>query len=258
LAFQSALITGASSGIGAAFAHALPRSTALLLTGRDRDRLNRLAQELGLNGRPVRAIVADLANVEGRQAVIGAGEHAKVDLVINNAGIGRLGRVVENPPEREAAMVQVNVAAPVEITSALLPGMIKRAQETGTRAGLINVASIVAFGAMPYFATYAASKAFLLNYTEALAEEMDKEPIDILALCPGATQTQFFERACMQVPGQVPLHSPEQVAQAALRALGHARIHVVGPTNYLTTAAMRLLPRRFSSAIAEKALQRWK
>jgi uncharacterized protein len=236
---------------------------SLLLTGRDRERLSALAQELGLHGRSVRTLPADLATPDGRAAVIGAAENAKVDLVINNAGVGRLGRVVENPPEREAEIVQVNCAAPVEIVRGLLPGMIKRAREANSRAGLINVASIVAFGPMPFFATYAASKTFLMNYTEALAEEMDKEPVDILALCPGATDTRFFERAAMQVPSAyganlTTLHSPEQVAQAALRALGHARVHVVGTSNYLASAAMRFLPRRFSTAIAEKALQRWK
>ena len=258
MTYQSALITGASSGIGAAFARALPRATALLLTGRDRDRLNALAQELGLNGRTVRTLIADLNTAEGREAVVGAAEIARVDLLINNAGLGRLGRVVDNMAEREAEMVQVNIAAPVEITRGLLPDMLRWARESGRRAGIINVASAAAFAPMPTLATYAASKTFLLNYTEALAEELSSEPIDILALCPGATDTRFFNRAGVEKPSMTPMHTPERVAAEGLRYLGNARVHVVGPTNDLASLAMRLLPRRFVTAAAESTLQKWK
>ncbi|WP_374384629.1 SDR family NAD(P)-dependent oxidoreductase [Dongia sp.] len=258
MSYQSALITGASSGIGAAFARALPRATALLLHGRDRDRLNALAQELALNGRQVRTIVADLVDPEGRYAVIGAAENAGVDLVINNAGIGQLGRVIDNPDLREMEMVQVNVAAPVEITRGLLPMLLRHAHERGSRAGLINVASTAAFAPMPLFATYAATKTFLLNYTEALAEELADEPIDVLALCPGATETRFFERAQAGRPPMTTMHSAERVAQEGLRALGQERVHVVGPTNYLASIAMRFLPRRFLTAAVENTLQKWK
>lgn len=258
LTYQSALITGASSGIGAAFARALPRATALLLTGRDRERLNALAQELGLNGRQVRTVVADLATAEGRQAVIGAAAIARIDLLVNNAGIGRLGRVIDNPETREAEMVQVNIAAPVELTRGLLPDMLRWAKEANARCGIINVASAAAFAPMPTFATYAASKTFLLNYTEALAEEMSAEPVDILALCPGATETRFFERANVGRPAMTVMHDAARVAAEGLRALGHARVHVVGPTNYLASLAMRLLPRRFVTAAAETTLQKWK
>ena len=258
MTYQSALITGASSGIGAAFARTLPRATALLLTGRDRDRLNALAQELGMHGRQVRTVVADLTDPEGRYAVIGAAEMARVDLVINNAGIGQLGRVTENSELREMEMVQVNVAAPIEITRGLLPMMLRHAHENSTRAGLINLASTAAFAPMPLFATYAASKTFVLNYTEALAEEMANEPVDILALCPGATETRFFERAGVEKPGSIPMHSAERVAQEGLQALGRERVHVVGPTNYLASIAMRLLPRRFVTSAVETALQKWK
>ena len=258
MTYQSALITGASSGIGAAFARALPRATALLLTGRDRDRLNALAQELGLNGRTVRTLIADLNTAEGREAVVGAAEIARVDLLINNAGLGRLGRVVDNMAAREAEMVQVNIAAPVEITRGLLPDMLRWARESSQRAGIINVASAAAFAPMPTFATYAASKTFLLNYTEALAEELSTEPIDVLALCPGATDTRFFNRAGVEKPGLTPMHTPERVAAEGLRYLGSARVHVVGPTNYFASLAMRLLPRRFVTAAAETTLQKWK
>src|SRR3954470_12794311 len=107
MAFRSALITGASSGIGEAFARGLPRTTGLLLAGRDRDRLTKLAHELASPGRVVRIVSADLSDDAERGGVIAAAESATVDLVINNAGLGRLGRVIENPPERESEMVKV-------------------------------------------------------------------------------------------------------------------------------------------------------
>ena len=262
MTFRHALITGASSGIGAAFARALPRSTGLLLTGRDREKLAQLAAELALNNRPVRTMVADLSNADGRRALINAVEETPVDLLINNAGLGWLGPVVDNPPEREAEMVQVNCAAPIELTRALLPGMIRRAKENqarerNERAGLIFVASAAAFMPIPLFATYAASKAFLLHYAEALAEELDHAPVDVLALCPGATKTRFFERANVAPSGVPTTHDPDRVAREGLQALGRRSVHVVGPGTYLATATARFLPRRLVTAAAERVMRRW-
>jgi uncharacterized protein len=257
MTFRYALITGASSGIGAAFARALPRSTGLLLTGRDREKLAQLAAELALNDRPVRTIAADLSMPEGRRALIHAAEEAPIDLLINNAGLGWLGPVIDNPPEREAEMVQVNAAAPIELTRALLPGMIRRARAKQERAGLIFVASAAAFMPIPLFATYAASKAFLLHYAEALAEELDRAPVDVLALCPGATKTRFFERANVGPSGVPATHDPDRVAREGLQALGRRVVHVVGPGTYLATAAARFLPRRLVTAAAERAMRRW-
>lgn len=257
MAFRSALITGASSGIGEAFARGLPRSTALLLTGRDRDGLTKLAHELAAAERTVRIVAADLAEATGRDGVIAAAESAEVDLVINNAGIGKLGRVIDNSPQRESEMVMVNAVTPVEICRALLPGMLRRAEAAQQRAGVINVSSAAAFAPMPYFATYAASKAFLLHYTEALAEELSDRPIDVLALCPGATRTKFFDRAGVDKTNFA-MHEPERVVREALQALGHRNVHIVGPGNYLATAAVRFLPRRMVTAAVESVLQRWK
>jgi short-subunit dehydrogenase len=256
MAFRSALITGASSGIGEAFARGLPRSTALLLAGRDRDQLAKLAQELASPGRMVRIGAADFSDDLERGRAIAAAESAEVDLVVNNAGIGRLGRVIENTPERESEIVKVNALTPVEVCRALIPGMLRRAEAKQTRAGVINVSSAAAFGPMPFFATYAASKAFLLHYTEALAEELSDRPIDVLALCPGATRTRFFERAGIEKPG-LTMHEPERVVREGLQALGHRTVHIVGPGNYLATAAMRFLPRRFVAAAAESVARKW-
>ena len=256
MAYRSALVTGASSGIGEAFARGLPRTTALLLAGRDRDRLSKLAQELASPGRMIRIVVADLSDDQERGAAIAAAESAEVDLVINNAGVGRLGRVIENTPEREAEMVKVNALTPVEICRALLPGMLRRAEQKQQRGGIINVSSAAAFGPMPFFATYAASKAFLLHYTEALAEELSDRPVDVLALCPGATKTRFFERAGIEHLGFT-MHEPDRVVREGLQALGHRTVHIVGPGNYLATAAMRFLPRRIVTAAVASVTRKW-
>jgi len=256
MTYRCALITGASSGIGEAFARALPRSTSLLLTGRDRAKLTHLAGELANAERTVRSIAADLATAEGRRAVIGFAEDQTVDLLVNNAGIGVLGRVVVNPPERESEMAQLNMVAPVELTRALLPGMLQRCGE-GRRGGLIFVASAAAFMPIPLFATYAASKAFLLHYAEALAEELSDQPIDVLALCPGATRTRFFDRANVNQANLPQLDDADRVARQGLQALGHRVVHVMGPATYLATTAARFLPRRFVTAAAERAMRRW-
>jgi hypothetical protein len=257
MTYRCALITGASSGIGEAFARALPRSTSLLLTGRDRTKLAHLAAELANAERTVRSIAADLATAEGRRTVIAFAADQAVDLLVNNAGVGQLGRVVDNPPERESEMAELNMVAPVELTRALLPGMLQRAG-AGRRGGVVFVASAAAFMPIPLFATYAASKAFLLHYAEALAEEMSDLPVDILALCPGATRTRFFERAKIAKPASLfQMHSADRVAREGLQALGHRVVHVVGSTNYLATTAARFLPRRLVAAAAERAMRRW-
>ena len=256
MTYRCALITGASSGIGEAFARALPKSTSLLLTGRDRTRLTHLAAELANADRTVRSIAADLATAEGRQAVIGFAQDQPVDLLINNAGVGYLGRVADNPPERESEMAQLNMVAPVELTRALLPDLLKRA-DAGRRSGVIFVASVAAFMPIPLLATYAASKAFLLHYAEALAEELSDQPIDVLALCPGATRTRFFDRANVNRANLPQLDDADRVARQGLQALGHRVVHVMGPATYLATTAARFLPRRFVAAAAERAMRRW-
>ncbi|HVI86648.1 MAG TPA: SDR family NAD(P)-dependent oxidoreductase, partial [Dongiaceae bacterium] len=191
-------------------------------------------------------------------AVIGAAEDAGIDLLINNAGLGRIGRVIDNTEEREAEMVQVNIVAATELTRALLPGMLKRAHEKQQRCGIIFVASSAAFMPLPYFATYAASKAFLLHYAEALSEELSHDPIDVLALCPGATEIQFFARAGVDRPSFTTLHSAERVAREGLQMLGQRDVHVVGPTNYLTSLVSRFLPRGWVTYAAERVMREWK
>ena len=225
------LITGATSGIGRAFAAAIPGSGALLLTGRRQAKLDQLRRDLLRPDREVEVVAADLALPAGRDLVVDAAEAMGVDLLINNAGLGAFGPVLENDVTTERSVLEVNVVASADLTRRLLPGMLERARRSAHRAGLINLSSTLAFQPLPHMASYAASKMFILMYTQALEAELRGEPIDVLTLCPGPVRTSFGERAGFQ-PGNLPgAVEPEVVAREGLRALGRRSIHVVGPVS---------------------------
>lgn len=226
-----ALITGASSGIGAGFARVLGAECDLVLTARATDALETVKQEIQ-RAHPMRAVTivpADLTEPDGRAAVGAAAEGAGVDLLVNNAGMGSLGPVLETAPSTLQNTVDLNVAAPVMLARAIAPGMLDRAAAAGARAGLINVSSSAAFAPLPNFAAYAASKAFLLSFSEALREELRGRPIDVLTLCPGATKSAFGARAGFS-GGQLPFAAePDAVARAAMKALGRLPTLLTGP-----------------------------
>lgn len=255
MGFEAALVTGATSGIGEAIARALPSTTALWLTGRDRDRLGALATELAVGARPVATLAADLTGAAGQAALIAWARAAPIDLLVNNAGFGRFGPALE-AGERDRAMVEVNLLAPMALAQALMPGMLERARASGRRAGLINVSSLVGFFPWPYFATYSATKAYLVAWSQALAAELAGEPIDVLALCPGSTETRFHERAGYMGSASWGSHAADRVAREGLAALGRRPVHVVGKTNRIIVAAMRFLPRRLTLPLAARVTAR--
>jgi hypothetical protein len=226
--YQRALITGATSGIGAAFADYLPETTELMLVGRNEDRLAKAKARLAVDGRRVETVPCDLADEAAVGDLIERADRFGVDLLINNAGVGHLGRIIDNPAAAERETVMVNVAAVVALTRGLLPGMIMRARRDGRRAGVIIVSSTAAFAPVPYFGVYAASKVFELYFAEALTEELAAEPAHILALCPGATRTEFGSRAGFEggaLPGAA---DPADVAREAMMALGRRPVHTTG------------------------------
>ncbi len=239
---KTALVTGASSGIGEAFARALAaRGAHLVLAARSAAKLEALAAELSArHGIRASAIPADLARPGA------AGELAReiqaralvVDALINNAGFATYGPFESTSPEREREEVQLNVAAVVELCHAFLPGMLARGQ-----GAIVNVASTAAFQPVPYMAVYGATKAFVLSFTEALWYEARERGVSVLALCPGATETRFFEVA--QAPGLFPSREkPEAVVERALRALARGRAHVIpGLGNELLVQSARFAPR---------------
>lgn len=244
---RRALITGASGGLGAALARNAPPTFDLLLTGRDAGALTVLKVAAEAQGRQVEIVAADLDAPEGRRALIAAAE-GRIDVLVNNAGLGAYGSFLSRDPTEHRAAVVVNALAPVELSRALLPGMIERARALGGRAGLMNVASSAAFAPAPSMAVYAATKAFLLSFTEALAAELSGDPVDVLALCPGATESNFGLRSGFgrSFPGAM---SPDYVAKQAWSALGKRRTLVLGALDAPALAPVALARSAAAQAI---------
>lgn len=255
--YRRALITGASGGIGAAFASELPRATDLLLAGRNEGTLEEKRAELSGKGRTVETFAADLTDERAVHELIARADDFGVDLLVSNAGIGQFGRLVDNEPELERETAMLNVVAVVLLARGLLPGMIERARDAGRRGGVVIVSSTAAFSPVPFFATYAASKAFGLYFTEALAEEMRDDPVDVLALCPGATRTSFGARAGFDrghAPGAA---DPGTVAREALDALGTKTVQITGLLSQATLGPF-LVPRRILTGALAAAMRFFK
>ena len=226
---NATLITGASSGIGAAFARKLARrGRNVLLVARSEDKLIALCNELGrLSGIRAQYVAMDIT------------------------GPGAADRLFEETNKRELEIIDLNVRALVELTYRFLAPMRDRKQGT-----IINVASTAAFQAVPFMATYAATKAFVLSFSEALAEENHPYGIHVLALCPGVTETNFFEVAKIDRPPMRIVQTAEEVVDAALRGLKrHRRTVVSGWLNWFTMECERFLPRVLVTKVAGKALR---
>ena len=253
--YRAALITGASSGIGEALARRLDAETDLLLTGRNADQLRRLQTDLARPGRRVDFVVADLAMPAEVDRLIEAAEAFRIDLLINNAGIGRMGSILAHPAPQEDEMVAVNIAAPLKLTRALLPGMVERAKRQDRRSGVMLLGSVVAFAPFPYLATYAATKAFNVTLARCLAVELAGDPVDILALCPGSTRTRFSERAGADFDRSPFSHDADRVARDGIAMLGRRTVHVVGLRNRAFTALLRLLPSRLIAPLIGRGVK---
>lgn len=249
-----ALVTGASSGIGAAFARALARrGQALVLTARSRDALLDLQRELRRPDLPVQVVTADLSTDAGVETLLDSihREGWAVDLLVNNAGFGSGGDFAALDPDRELQMLQLNVRALVRLTHAWLAPMRAR-----RRGAIVNVASTAAFQPVPYMATYAASKAFVFNFSMALWRENRDFGVHVMALCPGTTATNFFDAAHIEAQS-LGMQSPEAVVAAALRGLDQRRPYVIsGWHNRLMVASERLAPRALITDIAARFVRR--
>jgi short-subunit dehydrogenase len=243
-----ALVTGASSGIGHAFARALAdRGHDLVLVARDEGRLKELA---GLVATDAEVLPADLADREQLAAVEERlrDQSRPVDLLVNNAGFGTTGKFVDLPIDEEDREIRLNVLALTRLAGAALPGMIER-----RRGGVINVASIAAFQPTPGTATYGATKSYVLNFTQALREELRGTGVKALVLCPGFTKTEFQEHANYEVKGLATRlwQTAEAVADAGLKALDRdSGVCVPGAANKAAAAATHLVPRRLLPRVA--------
>jgi short-subunit dehydrogenase len=248
-----ALVTGASSGLGREFARALAgRGYPVLAVARRGERLRALADEVGLSGGRLEPLVADLSTAEGVEALLTSAGTREVELLVNNAGLAAYGLFAVLPPERERELVRLNVEAVVALTRGLVPAMVER-----RRGGVINVASQMAFQPMPYFATYAASKSFVLSFSEALAEELRGTGVRVTAVAPGFVNTEFTEVAGSQEPERrLPHLQPTEVVASSLRAYDRGRtVEVVGAFYTFLTVMGRLVPRAVMRRAMGRVLQ---
>jgi short-subunit dehydrogenase len=249
-----ALVTGASSGMGEVFARELARRGAeLVLAARSRGKLESLAGELRASAHvPVHVEAVDLSEPGAGFALADrlSEQDLRIDVLINNAGFGLFGALHEADRQRIARAVQLNVSALTELTCSLLPGM--RARDYGA---IVNVASTAAFQPVPYMAVYGATKAYVLSFTEALWGETRGTGVRVTALCPGATDTAFFDTASDSASVGRRM-APAQVVAAALSGLDHGRSTVVpGLGNRLLAGSSRLVPRQAVTRIAERRMR---
>jgi uncharacterized protein len=236
-----ALVTGASSGIGRAFAAELAgRGLDLLLVARRTDRLRVLASELEQGcGVAVRVCGADLAEPAAVDQIMANAAGLDIGLLVSNAGFGLKGAHQSNHPLRMAAMLQVNCAAPLQLTHRLLPGLLRRG-----RGGIIITSSVEGLMGVPYSAAYAASKAFTNSLGESLWGELAPAGLDVLALCPGSTDTEAHALQGIDASTLEGMMSPRAVVMEALANLRNGPIHVAGAQNRAMFAALTAMPRR--------------
>jgi len=238
----TALVTGASSGIGAAFARALAaRRYDLVLVARREPELSAIATELRATGVRVEVCVQDLLAPGAVESVVAAAP--TIDLLVNNAGFGDYGPFADSDPGKQLRMVQLNVTVLVELTQRYLPSLLERGA-----GGIINVSSIAGFVPLPYMATYGATKAFVLSFSEALWAEVKDRGVTVLALCPGPTRTDFFATAGFDTndPGDAGrAATPEEVVATALEAYDAGRASAIagGAVNHIVCNVPRFFPR---------------
>ena len=250
----TALITGASAGIGYELARIFAdQGHDLVLTARRGDRLAALAEELGARCQ-VTVIPADLAKRKGARGLLDAIDEAglQIDVLVNNAGVAASGPFQDQPAKTNHAILQVNMHSLVELTEGLLPGMLARG------AGrILNVASVVGFQAVPGISLYSASKAFVLSFSEGLAEDLRGTGVTVTALCPGPTRTDMVaDIENMELAGAF-MASARDVAMEGYRAcMAGEVVRIPGLVNQAMVTWLQYQPRwlvRFFSGMAARS-----
>lgn len=240
---KTVLITGASSGIGEAFAYELAKQGAnLIITARSEDKLNDLAYKISKEYNvKVNVFTGDLLKKDTPKKLYNQIKEAglTVDLLINNAGFGKWTNFLDESIDGYEEMIEININALVKLCYLVLPEMLQKGD-----CGIINVASTGALQPCPYVAAYCASKSFVLNFSEALYGEYSKKGVTITALCPGNTTTGFQSVAKANTKGMT-ADTAETVAKQAITALLKKKsFKIVGTVNYLQSFLPRLLPRK--------------
>ena len=253
---KATLITGASSGIGEAFARRLAAERHdLVLVARSEAKLHQLCDELMLKHKiTAHYVVVDLTKPEERQLLFEeTEEHGfEIEWLINNAGFGGMNDFAEADVERTLAMISLNISAVVELTHFYLQGMRRR------RSGkIINVSSAAGFQPIPFMAVYAATKAFVTSFSEATAEENRPYGIQIMALCPGSTKTNFFRASDIERPVQVKgQQTAEQVVETALRGIKSGRTKVIsGFANFIGALMGKHVPNVITTRTIARTLR---
>ncbi|WP_243292239.1 SDR family oxidoreductase [Bacillus sp. FJAT-47783] len=256
---QTALITGASNGIGLEFAYLFAhKQYNLVLVARSEEKLNELAHELERKyGISATVIAQDLAT-DGADQLIMKQLDAKgieVDILINNAGFGGFGEFANTNLENELNMIQVNITALTALTKRVLPGMMKR-----KRGRILNVASTAAFQPGPLMAVYYASKAYVLSFSEALANELKDHHITVTALCPGPTKTGFTEKANLEKSKlfkQMKVMDVKTVVEAGYSGMMKGKTVIIpGLQNKLLASSTRFAPRNVVTSIVRSIQER--
>lgn len=247
-----ALVTGASAGIGAELARELARQGAkLILTARRRDRLEALAAELAALGAETRIVVADLNDPAAPQQIYDQTEGAglSVEILVNNAGLGQYGAFHLSPADQEVSQVRVNCEAVVRITRFFITRMVDRRQ-----GWILVVASTASFQPVPYLSTYAATKAFDRFFALGIAAEAARFGIKVTALCPGPTESEFFDVAGAEAFKGRGMQPAPEVARQAIAALARGQRTIIPTLNGRITALLvRFLPVGLITHFVEKA-----
>lgn len=251
-----ALVTGASAGIGTAFARQLARTGYdLVLVARRKDRLDALATSLRQqHSIEAHVLPADLAHSDDLERVVSVAadvsEAGRLDLLINNAGFGTVGKYADLPLQSQLDMLHVHVTATMRLTKAALPGMLRR-----RRGGIINVASTAGWYPLPGNATYSATKRYLINFSESLQAELDGLGVCVQALCPGFTYSEFHDREPYRISGfrreRLPgfvWQTAEEVVEASLNALGREVVCIPGVHNRAIALIGNFMPRAIVNA----------
>jgi len=252
---KTVLITGASSGIGKAFAEAFSaRGANVILVARSRDKLMSLASEIKKQSKvKAEVIVADLSDPKAPARVHAAvaKKGYQIDILVNNAGFGTYGQFHSLSAEVEHKEIMLNVAAVVQLTHLFLPGMVKK--KNGI---IINVASAAAFEPLAFMAVYGATKAFVLSFSEALWAEYRKQGVHVLAVCPGPTETNFSKVVGTEARDFGKRRSSENVVETTLRALERGKSYAVdGRLMYFAAQLIRLLPRSLVAKLTARIMQ---
>ncbi|WP_170105545.1 SDR family NAD(P)-dependent oxidoreductase [Desmospora activa] len=244
-----AMVTGASSGIGAAFAKELAaQGHRVILVARRHDRLQQLRESIQSAGGQAEVLEADLTRSEDLEQVCRRLRQDSIHLLVNNAGFGLYAPLLDTDPNREQEMIRLNVSSLVTLTRAALPGMVER-----NRGGIIQVASTASFMPTPYMTAYGASKAFVLHYGEGLAAELKGTGVTVTTVCPGSTHSEFAERAGFR---QQRLMSAEEVVKQALLAFNQKRPTLVtGSGNWVLTLLPRFLPRSWMASLVARVFR---